>query len=242
MSLERFSSYLVKLLKTIILLFICMTLTQASADDTVRITEFSSSHIGQQVPDGWEFLDFPRIAAKTTYEIIGNIPYEAVIHARSLSGAGGLVRPVTLRAEEFAILSWTWRIDKTISGSVAGSRNGDDFPARMLVSFKKHADKATSIYDNALCYVWADREPVGTFVKNPYHDHVITVVVANGNDRVGEWMEISRNVVNDYITAFGEPPEWISAVTVMTDSDNTRTDAQAWYGPISLTRLVSDAQ
>lgn len=218
------------------------TVISASAEDTVRIAEFSSSHIGQQVPRGWEFLDFPGIDKKTNYEVIGNVPYGAVIHARSMSGAGGLVRPVTLRADEFTVMSWAWKIDKIINGSVAGSKNGDDFPARILVSFKKRADQPSSIKDNALCYVWADREPVETFVKNPFHDHVITVVVANRHDRIGEWQEISRNVLQDYITAFGAQPEWISAVTVMTDSDNTLTDAQAWYGPISLTRPEPDAQ
>lgn len=83
---------------------------------------------------------------------------------------------------------------------------------------------------------------MGTFEKNPFHDHVMTVVVANNSKNVGEWLEISRNVVDDYIAAFGKSPLWISAVTVMTDGDNTRTETQAWYGPIEFTKPAPDAR
>ena len=227
---------MVRPFRAIVLAIVCMTLTPALAKDTVPITEFSSLHIGQRVPSGWEILDFPGISEKTTYEIVEDTQYEAVVHARSMSGSGGIVRPVTIRAEEFAMLNWIWKIDKTINGSHVGSKKGDDFPVRILVSFKNHADKPTSIDDNTLCYVWADHEPVGTFVKNPYHDHIMTIVVANRDDKTGEWLKFSRNVVKDYITAFGRQPGWISAVTLLTDSDNTRTDTQAWYGPIALSR------
>ena len=34
--------------------------------------------------------------------------------------------------------------------------------------------------------------------------------------------------------AFGEAPGALQSVAIMTDSDNTRSRAQAWYGPLTL--------
>ena len=36
----------------------------------------------------------------------------------------------------------------------------------------------------------------------------------------------------DYKKAFGEEPTMISGVAIMTDTDNTRESAVAWYGDI----------
>jgi len=205
------------------------------AGDSVRIAEFSAAQVGRGMPDGWELLDFPKIKEKTVYRIVEDRNYGAVIHAQSSSGSGGWLRPLQIQAADFPMLSWVWKIEATMTGSVVGSQEGDDFPARLLVSFKTDNEAASSPYDNALCYVWADREPVDTAQLNPFHDHVMTVVAANADDRVGDWLEITRDVVADYRAAFGTEPLQISAVTVMADGDNTGSEARAWFGPITFT-------
>jgi hypothetical protein len=44
-----------------------------------------------------------------------------------------------------------------------------------------------------------------------------------------------RNIHEDYKQAFGEEPPMISGVAIMTDTDNTRESAIAWYGDIIFT-------
>ena len=200
--------------------------------ETVRIAVFSAEHIGRALPDGWKPLGFPLISGKTSYSVVGDSRFEAVIHARSAAGSGGLVYPMSLRSDSYPLLSWSWKISRTVPGSRAALRDGDDFPARVIVSFKELEKQKGSVYDRALCYVWGEGDPVDSFVPNPYHDHVVTVVAASGGDQAGDWMQLSRNVVDDYVTAFGAQPGWISAVTVMTDGDDTGVDIEAWYGPI----------
>lgn len=232
----------VKGLYLFIAAMIVISVSPVIADDEINISQFSSKQIGQYVPDGWEYLDFPGIAEKTSFAVIEDQRYGAVVSARALSGAGGLVRTVSRRAERYPVLNWAWKIDKTINGSEVGSRSGDDFPVRLLVSFKTRADQSPSLSDKTLCYVWADHDSVGIIEQHPFLDHIMTIVVANKNNHVGDWLEVSRNMVQDYLDAFGELPGWISAITLISDSDNTQTDTLAWYGPISLAGPDSESK
>jgi hypothetical protein len=66
------------------------------------------------------------------------------------------------------------------------------------------------------------------------------IVAASGSDRVGSWQEISRNLLEDYRRAFGEEPGRITAIGIMTDTDNTGGRAQAWYGDIAFGKLPAE--
>jgi hypothetical protein len=82
--------------------------------------------------------------------------------------------------------------------------------------------------------VWATDESVGSIAVNPMHSHIRTVVAASGSDQRGTWLEMSRNIVVDYLQAFSEEPGTITGVALMTDTDNTGSRALAWYGPVWL--------
>jgi hypothetical protein len=51
---------------------------------------------------------------------------------------------------------------------------------------------------------------------------------------LNQWLSYERNIRADYEKAFGEPPGALIGIGLMTDSDNTQSNAQAWYGPIRL--------
>jgi hypothetical protein len=59
-------------------------------------------------------------------------------------------------------------------------------------------------------------------------------VVESGAGRLNQWINYERDIRADYEKAFGEPPGALIGIGIMTDSDNTRSHAQAWYGPIQL--------
>ena len=62
------------------------------------------------------------------------------------------------------------------------------------------------------------------------------IVVESGAEKVGVWVEESRNVYQDYKQAFGEDPSFINGVAIMTDTDNTKERAVAFYGDIRFVR------
>jgi hypothetical protein len=47
-------------------------------------------------------------------------------------------------------------------------------------------------------------------------------------------MDYERDVRADFELVFGEAPGPLIGIGIMTDSDNTKSVAQAFYGPISL--------
>ena len=60
------------------------------------------------------------------------------------------------------------------------------------------------------------------------------VVAVSGAAEVGKWMTLSRNVVEDFKSAFGEEPGLMTDVGILTDTDNTGATVEAWYGDIRL--------
>jgi hypothetical protein len=60
------------------------------------------------------------------------------------------------------------------------------------------------------------------------------IVVASGTRGLGQWVTVRRDLLEDYRRAFGEDPWDVVAIGVMTDSDNTRGSARAYYGDIIL--------
>ncbi len=59
------------------------------------------------------------------------------------------------------------------------------------------------------------------------------IVIESGDKNKNTWMQEKRNIADDYRLAFGEEPPIISGVAIMTDSDNTKESAVAWYGDIT---------
>ena len=57
---------------------------------------------------------------------------------------------------------------------------------------------------------------------------------AGDHGKAGIWVTEERNVYEDYRARFGEDPSAIGAVALMTDTDNTGGEAEAYYGDIFL--------
>ena len=84
----------------------------------------------------------------------------------------------------------------------------------------------------AINYIWATNAETGTIAPNAYSNWVYMVVTESGEERTGEWITHSQNIFEDYKTAFGEDPPRINGIAIMTDTDNTKSNAIAFYGDI----------
>jgi hypothetical protein len=60
------------------------------------------------------------------------------------------------------------------------------------------------------------------------------VAVESGPEKVGQWISEERDILADYRRLFGGEPAEIGAIAIMTDTDNTGSEATAWYGEITL--------
>ena len=85
-----------------------------------------------------------------------------------------------------------------------------------------------------LMYVWDNQAPVGSVIVNPRTDRIRKIVVDTGPADLGRWRDHRRDLRADFRRAFGEDPGPLVSVAMMTDSDNTASQARAWYGTVSL--------
>jgi len=58
------------------------------------------------------------------------------------------------------------------------------------------------------------------------------VVVESGEKHSNTWTSEKQNIYEDFLKAFKNEPPMISAVAIMTDTDNTGEIATAHYGDI----------
>lgn len=218
----------------------------AQTGTVVEVATFSRATVGQSVPDGWKPLTFKNIPSQTTYDVV-NDGTVTVVKATSASSASGLTKGVRIDPKEFPIVRWRWKVDNLIQKSDATRKDGDDYPARLYITFEYDPSKVSfgkklkfkagqalfgDIPIGAINYVWETKAPVGTILDNAYTDFVKMVVVESGPSRLGLWVDESRNIYEDYKKAFGEEPPAINGVAIMSDTDNTKERATAYYGDI----------
>jgi hypothetical protein len=224
----------------------------AESSSVIEVGKFSSGTVGQAMPDGWKPLTFKKIPKHTSYEVVKDGGM-TIVKAVSEASASGLIKPVVIDPKEFPIIRWHWKIDNVLKGSDVTLKEGDDFPARLYITFAYDPDKVSfgkklkykagqvifgDIPIGAINYVWEAKTPVGTIIDNAYTDFVKMVVVESGPQKIGMWIDEERNIYEDYKKAFGEEPPMINGVAIMSDTDNTKEQATAYYGDIVFQKSV----
>lgn len=222
----------------------------AESGTALELAPFSRATVGQTVPDGWKPLIFKKIPAQTRYEVVNDAGV-TVVKASSEASASGLTKEVTIDPKEFPIVRWRWKVENLLQKSDATRKDGDDYPARLYITFDYDPDKVSlskklkykagrAIFGDipiaALNYIWETKTPVGTIVENAFTDFAQMIVVESGPQNVGIWMDEERNLYEDYKRAFGEEPPMINGVAIMSDTDNTKERAVAYYGDITFVR------
>lgn len=174
---------------------------------------------------GWEE---ERFDGTTHYEIAASDGRQA-LHAQSQASASGLYREVEIDLEETPYLNWRWRVPDVLEGLDETRQSGDDYVARVYVV----SSGGIALWrTRAINYVWSGSQPEGATWENAYADNVVMVAVASGDERTGRWVSHRRNVREDFKALHGFDPGTIEAVAVMTDTDDSGKDAEAWYGDI----------
>ena len=213
----------------------------------IEVGKFSAGREGESVPAGWKLLTFPKIPRHTKYSLVKNDGTLAV-KAVSESASSGLTREININPREYPIVQWRWKVENVLSKGDVFRKEGDDYPARLYITFEYDARKVgffekagreayRMIYGQqlplgAINYIWESKAPVGTVAPSPYTKQSMMFVLESGKEKLNAWVSEERNVYEDYKKAFGDEPSMINGVAIMTDTDNTRETAMAYYGDI----------
>jgi len=231
----------------VIQLYLPSLTIHAQSQDVIEVGKFSVATVGDTLPPGWKPLAFKKIEKLTTYTLVED-DHTVVVKAVAEASASGLTREIKINPKEYPIVQWRWKITNILKKGDVHRKDGDDYPARIYISFEYDASKlgffekakyemVRLLYGEypplaAINYIWESKAPVGIMVPNPYTDRVMMFVVESGSARLNQWVNEERNVYEDYKKAFGEEPPMISGVAIMTDTDNTGESATAYYGDI----------
>ena len=240
--------------RTSLALAVAMLLAAAfpvSAGDPDPVTpsdagSFSTSAPGTQIPAGWKQVKLSDKKRDTTYDLVES-EGTVVLHARADASASALGHLAGFDLRQRPIISWRWKVAKLIDGADNSVASKEDSPVRLLFVFdgdkSKLAPRDQAVFRLSrnsgrelpyatLMYVWANDAKAGSVIENPHTRRVQMIVASSGSTGVGEWQSLSRNLYEDYKTAFGEEPGKLIAYGVMSDTDNTGASTEAWYGDI----------
>ena len=108
-------------------------------------------------------------------------------------------------------------------------KDTDDQAAQIYVGWPRFPEAVRS---RIIGYVWDTTAPVGTIVKSEKTGTITYVVVRSGKDDLGKWVTERRNVAEDFRKIYGETPEGPGGLSVAIDSNDTKSSAESYIGPI----------
>lgn len=205
---------------------------------------------GRPAQTGWRHLTFPGKTA-TQFGYTRKDGRDAIA-VRAIASASMLRRSVRVEPADLGNVRFSWKVPELIAGSDMAVREADDSPVRIVLVFEgdrsrfSPRDQMLSELARAvtgeelpyatLMYVWCNRREPGTVIPSPRTGRIRKLVVESGATGLNRWLDYERDIRADYEKAFGEPPGALVGIGLMSDSDNTRATANAWYGPLRLGR------
>jgi hypothetical protein len=151
------------------------------------------------------------------------------LEAKAEDAAVTIAKAFEYDLRKYPVLTWQWK-------AVTLPQGGDE-------RYKETGDSAAGIYvifsdlgipPKNIKYVWSASLPVGTVTNSPYNNDTIIVVLQNHLSPLHSWISETVNVYKDYKRFFGEEPEGVQAIGILSDSDNTNSLALAHYRNISI--------
>lgn len=217
-----------------------------------------SQVVGGEAPGTWVHRRYGR-HKPTVYEPAVH-EGRLAMHARSDAGNSTLrLRLPTDAVVNPRWLTFSWFVPALNERADLKDQDIDDAVARVIVTFDGDRERL-SVRDNmlselanlvtgeplpfaTLMYVWDHRYPVGSVIPNPHTQRIRKLVIDSGPQRLNQWVDHERDIEADFRLVFGELPGRVTAMGVMTDSNNTGERVSAWFGPMMLSpRRSSEPQ
>jgi len=172
------------------------------------------------------------------------------VMANAESSASMLRHRIRIEPGDLGQIGFSWQVPQLIASADMALIETDDSPVRIVLAFEgdrsrfslknamlselSHAITGEPLPYATLMYVWCNKGPTETVIVNPRTDRIREMVVESGTQGLNRWRFYKRNIRADFEQAFGESPGALVGIGIMTDSDNTRSNTHAWYGPLDL--------
>jgi hypothetical protein len=195
------------------------------------VADFSRGERGT-FPEGWEAVSARDSEGAHVYTLAGKEtkPY---LRAEAVNSDILIAKEFEYHLREYPLLRWTWRALVLPHGADERNKETGDSGAAVYVVFPGRFRPAN------IKYVWSTSLYKGTTTESPYTSRTKIVVMRDVSTPLGKWVAEEVNVYEDYKRFFGNEPEKVQAIAIMSDSNNTGSRAEAHYGEI---RIAAEGQ
>ncbi len=242
-----------KFLSTLCLLVLAGCASVATPPERIALsdmTPFSVGKPGGALPGGWQVWTLAKFKKQTSYDLVHK-DGATVVMARADDSASALLHPLDrVDPRQYRDLAWRWKTEALIRDQDNSRSATEDAPLRLVIRFdgdRSKLDFSERMFSAqvkavtgqdlpyaTLMYIWARKAPRETVITSRFTERIRMIVAESGADRLGSWQQVRRDLYDDYRRAYGEEPGPITGIGIMTDTDNTGAQAQAWYGDIVL--------
>ena len=170
-------------------------------------------------------LKVRKIKKLTTYTL-GSNDNGRFLKAEAEGKASGLGTEKKINLLKTPFINITWKIEEDLSGIDERTKKGHDYAARVFVVKKTGA---TALSNRAINYVFSSNNSVGNFWRSPYTKKSIDYVLATTQSQKNEWVTVKTNVKEDFKKLHNLDVNEIEGIAIMTDTDNSKKLAIAYY-------------
>ena len=167
------------------------------------------------------------IKKKTDYTILIDENGSGLLKAEAEGQASGLGKEIKVNLKKTPYLNITWKIEKGLTGIKEDTKKGHDFAAR--VSVIKEVG-SLPWQKNAMNYVFSSNKKTNTWWSGPSRKQIIDYVASSLVDqKINTWVTVKINVREHFQNYLNMDVNEIDGVAVMTDTDNSKKKAIAYY-------------
>ena len=212
------------------LFILSLLFTHVSFSQTVNIAQFEAESLKD-----WEAKSF---VGETHYSIV-QLDERRVLKAVADQSASGLAKEMTIDLKQTPFINWSWRIENYLPSADETHKAGDDYSARLYIV---KSGGFLIWRTKALNYVWSSNQAKGAIWDNAYAgSNARMLALRSKQDGLGQWVTEKRNVFADMIMLYGDKGSdeanedayrYIDVVAIMSDTDDSKAQATAYYGDI----------
>ena len=162
---------------------------------------------------------------KTKYSL-GNNENGNYLRSEAENAASGIGKDVKIDLSITPYINITWKIEKDLSGINENSKKGHDYAARVLVVKKTGI---TSLSNKAMNYVFSSNNEINKNWPSPYTKKSIDYILSTTKKNLNEWVTVKANVKEHFKKYHELDIDEIDGVAIMTDTDNSKLKAIAYY-------------
>jgi hypothetical protein len=200
----------------------------AAQPSTIVVEDWSKHPVGKRgIPPGWEGQNWG--SPKYDFTLVSESAAR-VLHLVSDRDSSTISRELKVDVRQYPILQWRWKVTVLPRDGDARRKQTDDEAAQLYIAFPRFP---SAVRSRVIGYIWDSTAPVGAIFPSEKVATVTFVVVRSGTADLNRWLTETRNVYEDYKRIYGEAPgESVGAVSISSNSQNTSSRAEAFFGEI----------